>query len=82
MTALQNAPNKSDEQPPRPPRDRWRDVLIGVLVSIIVGLCAGIIHRLAAEKVTFWDAVETGCTAGGWTAVFAVAVLVYVWHGR
>ncbi|MFF8020385.1 hypothetical protein ACFZDJ_04505 [Streptomyces sp. NPDC007896] len=80
MTALQNAQNNSD--PPRSPRDRMRDVLIGVLVSIIVGLRAGIIHRLAAEKVTFRDAVETGCTAGGWTAVFAVAVLVYVWHGR
>ncbi|MGW6738647.1 hypothetical protein [Streptomyces sp. NPDC055013] len=59
-----------------------RDVLIGSLLSIIVGLLAGIIHRESSEKVTFWDAVETGCTAGTWTVVFTVTVLMYVWHGK
>ncbi|WP_189845842.1 hypothetical protein [Streptomyces umbrinus] len=49
------------------------------MISTIVGLCAGTVHRRVAEGVTFWDAVETGAAAGGWTAVFAVAVLVYVW---
>ncbi|MFG2349665.1 hypothetical protein [Streptomyces phaeochromogenes] len=80
MSVLQNTQN--DPEPPRAPRDRMRDVFIGILISTIVGLCAGIIHRQAAEGVTLWDAVETGATAGGWTAVFAVAVLVYVWSGQ
>jgi hypothetical protein len=57
-------------------------VFIGILISIIVGLVAGIIHQSADEKATLFDALQTGCTAGGWTAVFVVAVLVYVWSGH
>ena len=79
MTALQG---DQTPQPPRSPGDRTRDVFIGILISIIVGLVAGIIHQSADEKATFFDALQTGCTAGGWTAVFVVAVLVYVWSGQ
>ncbi|WP_159024376.1 MULTISPECIES: hypothetical protein [Streptomyces] len=51
------------------------------MFSTIVGLCAGIIHRLAMD-VRFYEALETGVTAGGGTVVLVFVVLAYVWNGR
>lgn len=76
MSASSNNP-----QNPRPPRARWIDVVFAVMFSTIVGLCAGIIHRLAMD-VRFYEALETGVTAGGGTVVLVFVVLAYVWNGR
>ncbi|MBK3636899.1 hypothetical protein JHN52_29155 [Streptomyces sp. MBT97] len=79
MTALHVAPVNPQG---RTALARVRDVMFGISFSFNVGLVAGIVHRLAEEKATFFDALGTGCTAGGWTAVFVLAVLAYVWNGQ
>ncbi|MFE0316581.1 hypothetical protein [Streptomyces albogriseolus] len=75
MSAPQNSP-----QPPVPPTSRNKkiDALIAILVSIIGGFIAGILHR-TMEKGSFSDALDTGGGATIGLLIVIFVILSYVW---
>ncbi|MFI2734037.1 hypothetical protein [Streptomyces sp. NPDC018711] len=62
-------------------RDRKNDSVIAVMLSIIIGFIAGTAQSVLTN-VPIYTALETGCKAGGGTAVIIFGILMYVWSGR
>ena len=71
MSAPQNTP-QLPVPPQQSPRNKKTDSLIAVLVSIIIGVFAGILHR-TMEGVSYYEAMKT---AGGTTVSTDVATTI------
>ncbi|MFF9360603.1 hypothetical protein [Streptomyces griseoluteus] len=76
MTATQNGPHLS-EPFDEPPRNKKHEAQITVLISIILGCFAGILHR-TMEGVSYFEAMKTGGLTAIGVGGFIFVYLTYI----
>ncbi|MFF9410024.1 hypothetical protein ACF1B0_31530 [Streptomyces anandii] len=76
MTATQNGPQLSGSGD-EPPRNEKHEGQITILISIIIGCFAGILHR-TMEGVSYFEAMKTGGLTAIGVGGFIFVYLTYV----